>query len=169
MSRDTGYGESKRALAANTSCACCFGAFCTSALAITWSRPYVPRDQKSSRSLTESRSMDRSTAETDWDSSSRERIGQPIDREARPARWAAELKLHGLPTRVRIIVNKSLFPFFNTSLYEKTLMVNIMFLFCYPADRVYTDWVILRDCLVGGFIVEVTWEGKMSERRNAGG
>lgn len=48
-------------------------------------------------------------------------------------------------------------------------MVNIMFLFCYPADRVYTDWVILRDRLVGGFIVEVTWEGKMSERRKAGG
>lgn len=37
MSRDTGYGESKRALAANTSCACCFGAFSffrASALAI---------------------------------------------------------------------------------------------------------------------------------------
>lgn len=48
-------------------------------------------------------------------------------------------------------------------------MVNIMFLFCYPADRVYTDWVILRDCLVGGFIVEMTWEGKMSERWKAGG
>lgn len=48
-------------------------------------------------------------------------------------------------------------------------MVNIMFLFCYPADRVYTDWVILRDCLVGGFIVEVRWEGKMSERRKAEG
>lgn len=47
-------------------------------------------------------------------------------------------------------------------------MVNIMFLFCYPADPVYTDWVILRDRLVGGFIVEVTWEGKMSERRKAG-
>ena len=35
MSRDTGYGESKRALAANISCACCFGAFFrASALAI---------------------------------------------------------------------------------------------------------------------------------------
>lgn len=59
MSRDTGYGESKRALAANTSCACCFGAFRASALAITWSRPHVPRGQESSRSFTESRSMDR--------------------------------------------------------------------------------------------------------------
>lgn len=86
MSRDTGYGESKRALAANTSCACCFGAFCASALAITWSRPHVPRDQESSRSFTESRSMDRSIAERDRDSSSGERIGQPIDREPRPAR-----------------------------------------------------------------------------------
>ena len=35
-------------------------------------------------------------------------------------------------------------------------MVNIMFLFCYPADHVYTDWVILHGCLLGGFIVEVT-------------
>lgn len=50
--------------------------------------------------------MDRSIAERDRDSSSGERIGQPIDREPRPARWAAELKLHGLPTRVRIIVNE---------------------------------------------------------------
>lgn len=86
MSRDTGYGESKRALAANTSCACCFGAFRASALAITWSRPHIPRGQQSSRSLTVSRSMDRSTGERDRDSWSRERIGQPIDREARPAR-----------------------------------------------------------------------------------
>ena len=34
------------------------------------------------------------------------RNDRSIDREARPARWAAELKLHGLPTRVRIIVNE---------------------------------------------------------------
>lgn len=29
-------------------------------------------------------------------------------------------------------------------------MVNIMFLFCYLADHVYTDWVILHGCLLRG-------------------
>ena len=51
MSRDTGYGESKRALAANTSCACCFGAFFSRVRARDpLGRGGVPRHEKPGRS-----------------------------------------------------------------------------------------------------------------------
>lgn len=73
---------------------------------------------------------------------------------------------------MRIIVKRSLcFPFFITSVYEKTLMVNIMFFIFYfffilvihRRNHVYTDWgFILRGRILFTrrilLLVEMMWE-----------
>lgn len=94
MSRDTGYGESKRALAANTSCACCFGAFffARPRSRSTWSwRRSAPRETGPICDRTDDLSIRRTdlAAGTHGSGSSvaaNARNDRSIDREARPAR-----------------------------------------------------------------------------------